>query len=213
MRLPVAAFRFVLVLAAAASVNAQRQPVAYGRDRPSHAVVAIGRRLTLVGVRNFGEVTPNLYRGGQPSAEGFAGLARMGIHIVVDLRGNRRQERDQVTRLGMQYVPIPWHCPRPRDAVFAQFLALLRKNPDSRVFVHCLLGDDRTGMTIAAFRMVEEGWTAQEAKHEMEAFGFSAGHHWLCPGLAGYEERFPHIYRTSPVFESLRSSPSPLGPR
>ncbi len=173
----------------------------------------MGRRLSLAGMRNFGEVAPNLYRGGQPTAEGFAGLAKMGINIVVDLRGNRRQEREEVTRLGMQYEPIPWHCPHPRDAVFAHFLTLLRKNPDAKVFVHCLLGDDRTGMTIAAFRMVEQGWTAEEAKHEMEFFGFSAGHHLLCPGLAGYEERFPHIYRTSPVFESLRSTPSTLGPR
>ncbi len=213
MRLPIAAFRTVLLLAVAISVNAQQPPGPQLEGKPARGEFPIGRRLTLSGVRNFGEVTPNLYRGGQPNAEGFAGLAKMGINIVVDMRGDRRQEREVIKHLGMQYVPIPWHCPHPRDAVFAQFLMLLRKNPDAKVFVHCLLGDDRTGMTIAAFRIVEQGWTAEEAKREMEVFGFSTTHHLLCPGLVGYEGRFPQIYRTSPVFESLRSSPSPLGPR
>lgn len=213
MRLPLAAFRIVLLLATAVAVNAQQPPGAQSESKPGHTELPIGRRLTLSGVRNFGEVTPNLYRGGQPNAEGFAGLAEMGINIVVDLRGNRRQEREEVSRLGMQYVPIPWHCPWPKDAVFAQFLTLLRKHPEAKVFVHCLLGDDRTGMTIAAFRIAEQGWTAEEARREMEAFGFSASHHLLCPSLAGYEERFPLTFRTSPAFESLRSSPSTQGPR
>jgi hypothetical protein len=31
---------------------------------------------------------------------------------------------------------------------------------------------DRTGRMIAAYRMAEQGWTAEEAKKEMEAYGF-----------------------------------------
>jgi len=54
-----------------------------------------------------------------------------------------------VRRHGMQYVAIPWHCPFPRDETFARFLRLMRDNPNKKVFVHCRLGDDRTGMMIA----------------------------------------------------------------
>jgi protein tyrosine phosphatase (PTP) superfamily phosphohydrolase (DUF442 family) len=78
----------------------------------------------------------------------------MGIDIVVDTRGNRtKSEGKEVRRHGMQYVAIPWHCPFPKDETFARFLKLMRDNPDKKVFVHCRLGDDRTGMMIAAYRM------------------------------------------------------------
>ncbi len=106
----------------------------------------------------------------------------------------------------MQYVPIPWHCYNKSDAVFARFLMLLRENPSKKVFVHCRLGDDRTGMMIAAYRMVEEGWTAAEARKEMEKFGFASWHHLICPGLSSYEANFPQRFQTSPAFQTLRDS-------
>jgi len=174
---------------------------------PSAASRSFANRVTIKGVSNAGEVTPLLYRGAQPTAQGFDSLAKMGINIVVDLRGSRQNERERVNQLGMQYVAIPWHCPFPHDDAFARFLALLRENPGKKVFVHCRLGDDRAGMTVAAYRMAEEGWTAPEAMKEMQAYGFSSSHHVLCPGLSSYESSFPRRFSTSPVFHSLRASP------
>ena len=111
---------------------------------------AFAQKLSLEGVPVFAQVTPTLYRGAQPTEEGFRNLAEMGVKIVVDQRGSR-SEREQVTKLGMQYVAIPWHCPLPEDTVFARFLTLLRGNPGAKVFIHCLSGEDRTGMQIAAY--------------------------------------------------------------
>jgi protein tyrosine phosphatase (PTP) superfamily phosphohydrolase (DUF442 family) len=165
---------------------------------------SFGQPLKIAGVPNAGEVTPTLYRGGQPSTAGFKALAKIGINIVVDLRGSRKDENELVTKLGMQYVSIPWHCPFPKDDVFARFLTLMRKNPGKKVFVHCRLGDDRTGMNIAAYRMAEQGWSAMQAMQEMEAFGFTLPHHFICPSLSSYEETFPRRFSTSPAFESLR---------
>src|SRR5215470_4053995 len=106
------------------------------------------RKLTVIGVPDLGEVTPMLYRGSQPTKEGFEQLAEMRIDIVVDLRGNRKAERDIVTALGMQYVPIPWFCLRPMNIVIAQFLNFLRENPGKKIYVHCNTGIDRTGMVV-----------------------------------------------------------------
>jgi hypothetical protein len=61
-------------------------------------------------------------------------------------------------------------------------------------------------MMIAAYRMAAQGWTAEEAMHEMQQFGFSTVHHWICPGLASYEKSFPEHLRNNPAFEGLRSS-------
>jgi protein tyrosine phosphatase (PTP) superfamily phosphohydrolase (DUF442 family) len=175
----------------------------------SPAERSLAQRLTIKGVPNAGEVTPRLYRGAQPTDQGFEALSRMGVDIVVDLRGSRESERERVTKLGMQYVAIPWHCPFPRDDAFASFLTLLRQNPTKKVFVHCRLGDDRAGMTIAAYRMAEQGWTAQEAMKEMEAYGFSSSHHFICPSLSSYEASFPRRFSTSPAFRSLHATSVP----
>jgi len=166
---------------------------------------SLGRRLTIEGVPNAGQVTGNLYRGGQPTGTGFDALASMGINIVVDLRGAREGESEQVAKLGMRYVSIPWHCPFPKDETFARFLILLQQNPGKKVFVHCRLGDDRTGMMVAAYRMAEQKWTATEAMKEMEAFGFSTPHHLICPSLSSYEESFPQRFKSDPAFDGLRA--------
>ena len=95
-----------------------------------------------------------------------------------------------------------------RDEPFAKFLRVLRENSGKKAFVHCRLGDDRTGMAVAAYRMAEEGWTAEEAMKEMKAFGFTTMHHAMCPGLAGYEESFPQRFKTSRAFKELQSKGS-----
>jgi len=173
-------------------------------ETQSPRVRAIGRRLDEKGVPNFGEVTPNLYRGGLLNTTGLKALAKMGVNIVVDTHANDTSEEKQVRSLGMQYVAIPWHCPWPKDEVFAKFLKLLQENKGKKVFVHCRLGDDRTGMMVAAYRMAEEGWTADEAMNEMKSFGFSWAHHLICPSLASYEKEFPQHLKNNPAFEEVR---------
>jgi hypothetical protein len=163
----------------------------------------IGQHLKSKGIPNFGQVTPTLYRGGQPSAKGFETLARMGIAIVVDT-GRSKRDAAMIRNLGMTYVSLPWYCPFPKDTVFARFIEITRQNPDKKIFVHCRLGDDRTGMMIAAYRMGQQGWTAKEAMQEMHEFGYRGIHHLMCPGLGRYEKGFPQRLQNSPVFESLR---------
>jgi protein tyrosine phosphatase (PTP) superfamily phosphohydrolase (DUF442 family) len=156
------------------------------------------------GIPRFAEVTPNLYRGGDPNQKDMETLKRNGINIVVNMRGGRHsREEARARKLGMRYVSIPWHCPLPQDEPFARFLKLVEENPTKKIFVHCRLGDDRTGMAVAAYRMAEEGWSAEEAMKEMRAFGFTRAHHLICPTLAQYERSFPHRLKTSPAFKDL----------
>jgi tyrosine-protein phosphatase SIW14 len=203
---PVWAF-FVLFSAAIYLTAEPRQAQEQTSPPSEHTMVehTMGHSLTQRGIPNFGEVTPKLYRGGLPDEMGWAVLARMGVKLVVDTHDASKREEKAVSDLGMEYVAIPWHCPWPKDAVFAKFLKVLRENPDKKVFVHCRLGDDRTGMMIAAYRMADQGWTAEEAMREMQAFGFSRPHHFICPSLAGYERSFPERLKSSPEFTELRS--------
>ena len=165
----------------------------------------MGSRKHYTGLPNFGEVTPNLFRGGQPGADGLKALKKMGVEIVIDMRGGASQhEKAAVNELGMKYVSIPWHCPFPKTEVFAKFLHVIQENPEKKIFVHCRLGDDRTGMAIASYRIGMEGWSADKAMKEMELFGFTGIHHAICPTLSHYEKRFPKEFRTDPAFKDLQ---------
>jgi len=201
----VAGMPLLAIMMCGATIRAVEGPQDTGvTTSPAHAARVFGEKRKVRGIGNFGEVTPTLFRGAQPTEKGFEALAKMGVHIVVDARGNRsNSEGKEVRRLGMQYVAIPWHCPFPRDDVFARFLKLLQDNPKKRVFVHCRLGDDRTGMMIAAYRMAVEGWSADDAMLEMQHFGFTRAHHFICPRLGPYEQAFPSRLKSDPVFKDL----------
>jgi protein tyrosine phosphatase (PTP) superfamily phosphohydrolase (DUF442 family) len=172
---------------------------------PANAEHAIAKMIPVNGIAKFGEVSAQLYRGAQPSGEGLAHLASMGVEIIVNLRpGEHPDEEQEATRLGMHYVSIPWHCYHPNDEAIANFLHVLRENPNKKIFVHCELGSDRTGMSIAAYRMSVQGWSAEEAMKEMNAYGFSGSHHLTCRGLAEYERSFPSAFKSHPEFLDLR---------
>lgn len=166
------------------------------------AKAAIAKHLRLEGVPKFAEVSPTLYRGGQPSRQGFANLARFGIKIIVD-NGWSDKNKKMAEQLGMRYISIPWICMFPKDELFARFLKVVEDNPGKKIFVHCRFGDARTGMMIAAYRMKVQGWTAEEARCEMRAFGFHGLRTLVCPGLASYEKSFPQRLKDDPVFQNI----------
>ena len=174
-------------------------------ETQSPATRAIGRKLNEKGVPNFGEVTPTLYRGGLVNTAGIKALKKLGMDVIVDTHAHDEAEEKTVESLGMKYVAIPWHCPWPHDEVFAKFLKVVHENKGKKIFVHCRLGDDRTGMMVAAYRIAEEGWTADEAMNEMRSFGFTRSHHLICPSLAGYEKHFPDHLKNDAVFAEERT--------
>ena len=194
---------FAMSLLFEGNVPAQTDHVDATVSKRSAGRHTMGVHLKAKGIPNFGQVTPTLYRGGQPSAEGLEALARMGIAIVVDT-GRSRHDETLIKKLGMTYISLPWFCPFPKDKVFVRFIEITRENPGKKIFVHCRLGDDRTGMMIAAYRMGQEHWTAKDAMQEMHEFGYRGIHHLMCPGLERYEKSFPQRLKNHPVFEDQR---------
>src|SRR5260370_40212138 len=149
MTLPLCMWRRLAIVSVALTMCVAIEPTQANSDTKPDSEHHPERRITLVGAGNFGEVTPTLYRGGQPKPAGFEGLAKMGINIVVDVRlSGRDKERKEVEKRGMQFVEIPWHCLLPKDEPFARVLTLLRENPYNKVFVHWLDGGAPTGTLI-----------------------------------------------------------------
>ena len=129
------------------------------------------------GIRNFYQVDEHVYRGAQPTAEGFRYLAKLGVKTVLDLRepGERSAEEAQlVTALGMHYVNIPMTgLTAPTAAETKRILALLEDPKSGGVFVHCMRGADRTGAVIAAYRIEYHHWDNPRALKEAMSCGMS----------------------------------------
>src|ERR1700720_4799409 len=187
---------------------AHAQIVASVPVQPATAGASFGapaEKLKLAGVPRAGKINDVLFRGAQPSAQGLAELKKLGITTIVDLRGNRgpvASERREVESLGMRFIDIPvlgWSA--PTNAQVAQFLKLFKDDPQQKVFVHCYYGEDRSGVMVAAYRIAQQNWTADQAIAEMYSFGF---HNHLYSGMQSYVRKFPANFFSEPVFAPLR---------
>jgi tyrosine-protein phosphatase SIW14 len=128
-------------------------------------------RQDIPGVPNFAEVSPTLYRGGQPTRAGFAELKRRGVKTVISLR-HLHNDRELLEGLGMRYVDLGFKPTDPNDRLVAQFLEVVLDPANQPVFVHCKAGADRTGALVAVYRVVVQGWPMSEAVRELPLFGF-----------------------------------------
>ena len=166
---------------------------------------APAEKLKIAGVPNAGKISETLLRGAQPSPQGLVELKKLGVTTIVDLRGNRgpvARERAQAESLGMRFIDIPvsgWSA--PANAQVAEFLRLFQQDPTQKIFVHCYFGRDRTGVMVAAYRMAQQNWTADQAVEEMYSFGFH--YHWY-PAMKSYVRRFPATFAGDHTFAPLQ---------
>jgi tyrosine-protein phosphatase SIW14 len=159
---------------------------------------AFAANANVAGVPNFYQVNEHLYRGGQPSDDGFKSLAKLGVKTVIDLRlpdeHSIANEERVVKAAGMRYINVPMHgVVTPREESVSQVLKLM--NADGPVFVHCRRGADRTGTVVAVYRMSHDRWGNKQAFKEAKANGFS----WTQIGLKRYisSYRAPEVLATS----------------
>ena len=124
---------------------------------------------------NFAKVSDTLYRGGQPTPEGFGQLKKMGVNTVISLRLFKTDEKI-MRALGLKYLHVSFKHIHPEDEDVAAFLKVASDPADQPVFVHCRNGVDRTGMMVAVYRMVVQDWPKQKAIAEMKKMGFNEIH-------------------------------------
>jgi protein-tyrosine phosphatase len=192
---------------------------------PSVMSSAYGEKLKIRGVPNPGKINDYLYRGAQPNEQGLEELKKLGITTIVDLRAEDRGKSDwekkETERLGMHFVHIPiagFAAPTNEEVV--QFLSLVRSSTPQdggqvvtlpngqpqKIFVHCLLGEDRTGVFIATYRMSVQKWPAEQAMREMNSFGFNGFWH---PAMKAFVRDFPARLTSAPALAVLQDSKTP----
>lgn len=176
------------------------------------------QKIQINGLAYAGKVNDFLYRGSQPNPEGIKELKKLGVTTIVNLRGERqglvRRERKQAEEQGIKLVNVRasgWSPPKNEEIV--QFFDVLKERPRQKVYVHCWLGNDRTGVFIAAYRIGMEGWSGEKALAEMRYFRFKSFWH---PAMINYIQAFRQRFEAAPAFAKFRkerhtpSSPQPM---
>ena len=150
---------------------------------------------TAIAIDNFGEVSPTYFRGAQPEGRDYATLASLGIKTVIDLRKDFEADEERlVEAAGMKFVRIPMTTRvAPTAAQIDSFLKLVNDPANQPVFVHCVGGKHRTGVMTAVYRMVQDGWTSDQAFNEMKRYKF--GMDFLHPEF----KRFVYAFRAQPA--------------
>lgn len=146
------------------------------------ALAGCATQTAIHGIANFAKVESGVYRGGQPNAEGWNYLATLGVTNVVKLNAWRENlyepaiSDERASKLGMTVLGDEIDFPTqafPHCQVFLPpevELAIATIKPGT--FIHCLHGQDRTGLVVACYRVRMERWSKGQAEAEMLAHGF-----------------------------------------
>lgn len=133
------------------------------------------------------KVSEGIYRGARPTEGKFEDLADAGIRTILDLQGEAsalvpgetqrsRHNRQQIAEgLGMRYINIATalsDLSDPADrADVLRAAALMHDRSLQPIYVHCAAGKDRTGIAVAAYRIIYQGCTYAQARREFARNG------------------------------------------
>ena len=137
----------------------------------------------IAGLPNFFQVSPTLYRGAQPTAEGMRHLRTMGIKTVLSLRAFHEDE-DPLPDDELEHERIRFKTWHPENEDVVRFLNIVTDPKRAPVFVHCQHGSDRTGTMIAVYRIAVQDWSKEAAIREMTEGGY--GFHPMWSNLKRY---------------------------
>jgi hypothetical protein len=124
------------------------------------------------GVPNFDRVEAEVYRGGQPTHEGWLYLKSLGVTNVVKLNRESEGSDAEAETLGMTIHRFPISYQQQiLGRVSSNIVWHAVQYITPHTFIHCEHGQDRTGLVVACDRVAKN--TAKDAaEQEMLRHGF-----------------------------------------
>lgn len=126
--------------------------------------------------KNLYRINDSIYRSEQPSRKGFRELEVLGIKTVINLR--RLKEDDKKAKgTDLQLKKIPLRAAKMVEADINNVLHIIQVS-EKPALIHCWHGSDRTGVVIAAYRVVFENWEKERAIREFKRKEFGYHERW-----------------------------------
>lgn len=129
------------------------------------------------GIVNFSRVGATVACGGATEPSAMAALAGEGFKTVINLRlpsePGVADEEVVATNAGLAYVHLPIDPMAPTVAVAEHFLAVMADPAIQPVYIHCASAN-RVGAVWAIKRVVQDGWTREQAIEEGQAIGLKS---------------------------------------
>ena len=178
----------LLLVALGAQVAAQTPGAALPEAAPGLAPASARPErwavpVSLEGVPNLHRITPMLYRSEQPTALGMKKLEELGIRTVINLRwfNSDRHEAHGTTLRTERVKILTWNVD---DRHVIEVMRMLKQSENGPFLIHCQHGADRTGLMSAMYRILEQGWSVDDALAELTEGGY--GYHSIWTNILRY---------------------------
>ncbi len=129
---------------------------------------------------NFYQISEQLFRSEQPNAELIPQLKAHNIDAVINLR-SRNADLAVLPSTDFQLIHIPintWAMNRDDLLQVMQHIQQAQKL-NQKVLIHCYHGSDRTGASVAMYRIIFENWQTEDALNEMKYGGYGFHPVWI----------------------------------
>ncbi len=139
------------------------------------------KKITNTQLHNLYKLNDSMYRCEQPTKNEFEHLTTLGIKSVLNLRATH-SDTSLIKNLALKDYSVKITTARFSDTEIIDALKIIKQAPKP-LLVHCKHGSDRTGVVIAMYRIIFEGWTKEKALDE------------LLNGAYGFHEQYDNIPR------------------
>lgn len=129
---------------------------------------------------NFYQISPFVFRSEQPSRTLVPLLTSHNIDMVINLRtSNKDQEELKDTPFQLIHIPIQTWAISRQDLLEVMQAIQQAQQHQQNILIHCYHGSDRTGASIAMYRIIFENWSTQDALDEMKRGGYGFHPIWF----------------------------------
>ena len=160
--------KYLVMLSLCISVSGcMTTPALPDAERPQHWGQSIQP------VHNFYQISETVFRSEQPDQDLVPSLKAQKIDVIINLR-SRNQDLKKLPNQGFKLVHIPihtWAIDREDLLKVMQQIQLAEQN-QQKVLLHCYHGSDRTGASVAMYRIIFQNWSTADALAEMKYGGY-----------------------------------------
>lgn len=125
---------------------------------------------------NLFALNDSVYRSEQPSKKAFKELENYGFKTIINFRRLKNDKR-KAQNTNLKLVNTPMRSAELTETKIIEALKVINE-AEKPVLVHCWHGSDRTGIMVAAYRIVVEKWTKEAAISEFRISDFGYHENW-----------------------------------